>query len=72
MNRAEHIDWCKKRALEYLDNDDLVNAYASMVSDLKKHPETENHPAIQLGIRMLFADHLGTSEQMRQFIEGFH
>lgn len=72
MDRKEHIKWCKKRALEYLDNGDLTNAYISIVSDLRKHPDTENHPAIQVGVGLLFGEQLGTSEQMRKFIEGFN
>ena len=40
MTRDEHLAWCKARALEYLDAGDLVNAVASMASDLTKHPET--------------------------------
>ena len=70
--RAEHLAWCKKRALEYVDADDLPQAFASMGSDLRKHPETENHSAIKLGAMLLFAGHLDTSEKMRTFIEGFN
>lgn len=39
--REEHLEWCRQRALEYVDADDPVQAYASMSSDLRKHPETE-------------------------------
>jgi len=39
--RQEHLEWCKKRALEYIDINDLQQAFASMVSDLNKHPETK-------------------------------
>ena len=53
MTRQEHLAWCKQRALEYVDNGDLTNAYASMASDLRKHPETENHSAIGLGIQLM-------------------
>ena len=70
--RAEHLAWCKKRALEYVDAGDLPQAFASMGSDLGKHPETANHSGIQLGAMMLFAGHLGTPEKMRKFIEGFN
>ncbi len=66
MNRAEHLEWCKKRALEYVNNGDLQNAYASMAFDLNKHPETENHGAIQLGMMMLMGGHLSTPEKMRK------
>ena len=33
MNRQEHLDWCKKRALEYVDAGDLSGGMASMMSD---------------------------------------
>ena len=45
MTRDEHLDWCRKRALEHLDAGDLTHAVASMASDLKTHPDTEN-PAL--------------------------
>lgn len=72
MTRNEHLEWCKKRALEYVDMGDVTNAYASMVSDLRKHPETENHAALEMGAEMMFAGHLSTPEKMRRFIEGFN
>jgi hypothetical protein len=72
MTRSEHIEWCKKRALQYLDNGDINNAWASMVSDLGKHPETEKHAAIHLGMMMLMGGHLSSSDAMRKFIEGFN
>jgi hypothetical protein len=72
MTRAEHLAWCKQRALEYIDNGDVSNAWASMASDLTKHPETENHAAIQLGMMMLMSGHLNSAPEMRKFIEGFN
>lgn len=49
MNREEHLKWAKDRALEYVEKGDLKNAWASMVSDLGKHEETEDHSAILMG-----------------------
>lgn len=72
MNRQEHLEWCKRRALEYVDINDLSQAYASMASDLRKHPETEKHSAISLGLMLLMNGHLGTQDKMRKFIEGFN
>ena len=73
MNRSEHLDWCKERALEYLDtNNDYPQAWSSMVSDLGKHDETANHSAIELGMMMLMTGQLNTSEAMRKFINGFN
>lgn len=70
--RAEHLAWCKQRALEYVAAGDTAQAFASMTSDLGKHPETENHGAIELGTMMLFSGMLNTPAEMRRFIEGFN
>ncbi len=72
MTREEHLAWCKQRALEYVDQGDLTNAYASMASDLTKHPETEKHAAIQLGMMLMMGGHLSTAPEMRKFINGFN
>lgn len=72
VTRAEHLAWCKQRALEYVDVGDVTNAWASMASDLTKHPETEKHAAIQLGMMMLMSGQLATRDQMRKFINGFN
>jgi hypothetical protein len=45
LTRDEHLAWCKRRALEYVDTGDLTHAVASMASDLKTHPDTDN-PAL--------------------------
>src|SRR6476660_9902729 len=42
LTRDEHLAWCKRRALEYVDAGDLTRAVASMTSDLKTHPDTDN------------------------------
>jgi hypothetical protein len=45
LTRDEHLAWCKRRALEYVDADDLPHAVASTASDLKTHPDSDN-PAV--------------------------
>jgi hypothetical protein len=72
MTRDEHIEWCKQRALEYVDGGDINNALASMLSDLTKHDETKNHSAITIGVMLAASGHLSTPHEMRRFIEGFH
>lgn len=72
VSRAEHLAWCKQRALEYVDAGDTAQAFASMGSDLGKHPDTSNHAGIQLGMMMLMSGHLSSTEAMRKFIEGFN
>lgn len=70
--RSQHLEWCKKRALEYCDIGDPKQAFGSMASDMSKHPETEGHAALQLGIMMLMGGHLSTEPEMRKFINGFN
>lgn len=70
--RAEHLQWCKDRALEYADVGDLLNAFASMVSDLGKHRETAGHVGIKLGTMEFMGGFLNTPDRMRHWIEGFN
>ncbi len=72
MTRAEHLAWCKQRALEYVDQGDIANAVASMSSDLNKHPETEGHIGITLGMMMLMSGNLSNPIEARRFIDGFN
>lgn len=70
--RKEHLDWCKKRALEYVDLGDTDQALASMMSDLTKHPETEDHIGIQMGMMLSLGGHLSSPTKMREWIVGFN
>lgn len=72
MNRAEHLEWCKQRALEYVDKGDLKEAFASFQSDMTKHPETDGHLALKLGTMLLIGGHLSSNKQMRDWITGFN
>ena len=72
MTRQEHLDWCKKRALEYCNRGDTMNALTSMFSDLEKHPETAGHPGIKLGVQLMMIGSLSTEAEARHFIEGFN
>jgi hypothetical protein len=71
MTRAEHLAWCKERALEYVEAGDLHNAFASMNSDLQKHPETEGHIGSELGMMLMLSGHLDSPAEMRRWIEGY-
>lgn len=74
MTRQEHLDWCKKRALEYVEIGQMQNALNSFLSDLTKHPETEDTAMLarQMGAPLLFGGHLSTAHQMREWINGFN
>lgn len=72
MTRAEHLEWCKQRALECVDMNDTSQAWASMASDMSKHPETAKHSALELGMMLLMGGHLNSPVKMREFILGFN
>lgn len=72
VSRQDHLVWCKNRALEYVEMGDIAQAWASMASDLHKHPETDWHPALDLGTMLIVGGHLSSQEEMRKFIEGFN
>ena len=72
MTREEHMAWCKKRALEYVDAGDLDQAIVSMLSDLRKHPETQDSGGgILAALAIREAQH-GTPHSVRKFINGFN
>lgn len=70
--RQEHLDWCKKRALAYLEPGEFYSvrdAVASMSSDLSKHDETAVAPELAM-IGML---EIGKGEAaVRKWINGFN
>lgn len=72
MSGAQHLQWSKDRALEYLEMGQIQYAFDSIMSDLRKHPETENNMNIELGYSLWMIGQLRTAEQMRKFITGFN
>lgn len=72
MSRQDHLNWCKERALAYADRGDVTNAIASMCSDLRKHPETENHAGAQIMVMQAVAGLFDRPGELRRFIEGFN
>ncbi len=74
MTRQEHMDWCKRRALEYLKpgpHYSVREAVTSMLSDIRKHPETEDQTGV-LGMLGIEALQSGDAGEARKFIEGFN
>lgn len=72
MTRAEHLEWAKQRALEYVERGNLFDAMASIGSDLNNHDDTRNHAGIKMGLLLLLNGHLNTPAAMREFILGFN
>ena len=72
MTREEHLAWCKKRALEYLDKGDVENAIASMMSDMQKHDETKFSSGSILSAMGLTIAITRNPQDTRRYIEGFN
>lgn len=68
-SRAEHLAWCKERALEYANRGDRKNALASMMSDLSKHPETEKLVQVAASTILTVED---DPSSVRRWVEGFN
>ncbi len=72
MTRAEHLAWCKKRAMEYVDRGNILDGVTSMLSDLNKHPETklpDDSPLRMLGLMAAMNNNLN---EAKRFIVGFN
>ena len=72
MNRQQHLEWCKKRAHEYVARGDMAQAITSMLSDLSKHEETvgASHGIFaQLGMMAVMS---GDRREVERFIDGFN
>jgi heme O synthase-like polyprenyltransferase len=72
MTRAEHLQWSKDRALAYCEKGDYKNAMSSMMSDLEKHPETQNHAGNQIGLMMMLGGMLNSRHECERFINGYN
>ena len=71
VSRANHLAWCKQRALELCDAGDPQQAFTSMVSDMKKHEATAKHDGILLGAMLMMSGRLEQNE-VRNWITGFN
>lgn len=70
--RESHLEWCKKRALEYCDQGYIQPAFASFMSDMRKDERTANHGFLEVFEAMYFTGSLNGAEEMRRAIEGFN
>lgn len=73
VTRQEHLNWCKQRAMEYVNAGDLQQGFTSMCSDLMKHEDTKHHASTnQLGMSLLLGGHLSTKAEMTKWIQGYN
>lgn len=68
--RDEHLEWCKERARKYLDRGEIANAIASMLSDLKQHPDFVGI-ADKIGPLGLLNAIQNDLDGARRFVDGF-
>lgn len=72
VTRAEHLAFCKQRALEYVELGDLINAVGSMFSDLGKHDETIGCVSPELATEGMTFAALNDADNVRRWIGGFN
>ncbi len=71
MTRTEHIAWCKRRAIQEMEyTKDPKQGVISMMSDIRKHPETNSETLKSLCLMTLLGP--CTPGSVRKFIEGFN
>jgi hypothetical protein len=72
MTDDEYLEWCKKRALEYIAAHDPRQAFTSMLSDLRKRDSFANHPGATIGVGFMMLDGwIDNPAEVRRWIEGF-
>ena len=71
-SREEHLAFCKKRAMEYVDSNDYTNAVTSMLSDLSKHPETRGVGEKMATLGMFILMSAPAKSDVERFIQGFN
>jgi hypothetical protein len=69
----EHLDWCVERAMEYANEGDMLDAWASFGSDCLKHEGTRYIPYHELyGMEMLRQVQVGAgTREFRDFVSGW-
>ncbi len=71
VTRQEHLEWCKKRAMEAMTDGNMAAGWASFLQDMDQHPETKNHVFLETGSIMVFGGQISTLEEMKKHINGF-
>ena len=66
--RKEHIEWCKKRALERVEKGELAEAVVALSNDMSKSSKTIDHPLIDYGMILVIAGYFSTAKQVKEFI----
>lgn len=72
--RTAHLNWCKQRALEYVEAEQYHLAMSSFISDINKSNLTSNLTEIikELFFPLFLTGALSSKEKMRDCINGFN
>ena len=71
--RIEHLNWCKERAIAEMDfHHKPSGAIVSMMSDLRKHPETNSEVLISLCGMQLMMNPNPSRQEVINFLNGFN
>lgn len=71
MTGREHLDWCVERAMEYAERGDWSNAWASFISDVRKHSATADIASNQLLAMVMVSGTHDNPRDFRHFISGW-
>lgn len=73
MTREEHLKWCKERAIQEMDfYGEPSKGIISMMSDLRKHPETQSETLMALCMMKLMNPSSLTRQGVIDFLNGFN
>jgi len=73
VTRREHLDWCIKRAIQEMDfYKEPSKGLISMVSDLRKHPETNSEVLVSLTMMQIMMKPNITRQEVINFLNGFN
>ena len=72
--RQEHLQFCKERAMEYVNRGELLEGVTSMMSDINKHPETADKGGVlaALGLMACQQAQAGDRAGVVRYIQGFN
>lgn len=71
LPRADYLAKCKAAAILLLDAGKFGKAWEGFYNDMKKHPHTALHPALNSGQVMFQSGTFKSTNDMRKYIEGF-
>ena len=72
ITKAEHLDWCKQRAREFVAEGNTRTAIIGLASDLQNHPETAGHIGISMMVGSMMTGGLSDPAAVLRFIDGFN